>query len=207
MPCEGWLKYSDLTRLEPTAEDSMFTLPVPSRTRKGKRTCLQKDSTPLSSTLPGSQNAFFSFFFTWAGESSRSILESSSEELILLPVSPGTVKQSSPMLLLKLAVNHFHRSKKCFFDSTALVWYQRVPLIPQTLAWYQLLENDFPYYRAYCQWLVLIMQCWPVTTSTGPERVPLIPRVLVWKQLLGNYFPYYWERLSDFSYYWAYCQR
>ena len=155
MPCEGWLKHSDLIWLEPTAEDSMFTLPVPSRTRKGKRTCLQKDSTPLSSTLPGSQNAFFSFFFTWAGESSRSILESSSEELILLPVSPGTEKQASPMLL-KLAVNHFHRSRKCFFDSTGT---GMIPMrsfdstdtgmIPTPRKWFPLLPSLPPVVSTY----------------------------------------------------------
>lgn len=59
----------------------------------GKSTCLQKDRMPFSSIFPGSQKAFFSFFFTCAGESSRSILESSSDELILLPVRPGTTNK------------------------------------------------------------------------------------------------------------------
>ena len=58
---------------------------------RGKRTCLMKARTPLFSTFPGSQKAFFSFFFTSSFRSSRSILDSSSEELILLPVNPGTI--------------------------------------------------------------------------------------------------------------------
>lgn len=69
------------------ATQESVNLPV---VRKGKSTCLQNDKTPLSAMLPGSQNAFFSFFLTCAGESNRSILESSSDELILVPVKPGT---------------------------------------------------------------------------------------------------------------------
>lgn len=57
---------------------------------RGKSTCWQKDKTPLSSTFPGSQNAWFIFLFSCSSESRRSILESSSEELILLPFRPGT---------------------------------------------------------------------------------------------------------------------
>lgn len=98
--------------------------------RRGKRTYLTKERTPLFWMLPGSQKAFFSFFFTSSLESRRSIFDSwkqkqiikwrwtecwenfpskswtpitsfhdklslydltSSEELILAPVSPGTI--------------------------------------------------------------------------------------------------------------------
>ena len=49
-----------------------------------------KAKMPLSATLPGSQKAFFSFLLTSAGESIKSIFESSSEEDIFDPVRPGT---------------------------------------------------------------------------------------------------------------------
>lgn len=42
----------------------------------GKRTCLTNERTPLFSMLPGSQKAFFSFFFTSSFLSRRSILDS-----------------------------------------------------------------------------------------------------------------------------------
>ena len=63
----------------------------------GRMTCLTKESTPLSAMLPGSQKAFFNFFLTAPAESSRSIFESSSEELILPPVRPGTEGQNKVM--------------------------------------------------------------------------------------------------------------
>lgn len=44
--------------------------------RRGKTTCLTKERTPLLSMFPGSQKAFFSFFFTSPAESSRSIFDS-----------------------------------------------------------------------------------------------------------------------------------
>lgn len=53
-------------------------------------TCLTNDNRPLSSMFPGSQNAFFNFFLTAAGLSSKSIFESSSDEDILPPAKPGT---------------------------------------------------------------------------------------------------------------------
>jgi hypothetical protein len=77
----------DLTMLVVIGTDCIPSLHV-----IGYRTCLQKDNKPLSVILPGSQNAIFNFFFTWAGVSSKSILESSSDELILVPVNPGTVR-------------------------------------------------------------------------------------------------------------------
>ena len=40
--------------------------------------------------FPGSQKTFFNLLLTWAAVSSKSIFESSSEELIFDPVSPGT---------------------------------------------------------------------------------------------------------------------
>lgn len=43
---------------------------------RGKRTYLTKERTPLFWMLPGSQKAFFSFFFTSSLESSRSIFDS-----------------------------------------------------------------------------------------------------------------------------------
>ena len=45
--------------------------------------------------FPGSQKAIFNFFLTWADESNKSILEESSEELILAPANPGTTKRTS----------------------------------------------------------------------------------------------------------------
>lgn len=48
----------------------------PSPDFRGKRTCLMKERTPLFSTFPGSQKAFFSFFFTSSLRSRRSIFES-----------------------------------------------------------------------------------------------------------------------------------
>lgn len=53
-------------------------------------TYLANASSPFSVMFPGSQNAFFNFFFTAEGESNMSILLSSSEEDILPPVNPGT---------------------------------------------------------------------------------------------------------------------
>lgn len=53
-------------------------------------TCLANASKPFSVIFPGSQNAFFNFFFTVAGESNKSILLSTSEEDILPPANPGT---------------------------------------------------------------------------------------------------------------------
>ena len=64
-----------------------YLLPV---LENGNRTYLQNERTPFSAIFPGSQKAFFSFFFTWAAESIKSIFESSSDELILPPVRPGT---------------------------------------------------------------------------------------------------------------------
>lgn len=58
-----------------------------------KTTCLANASRPFSVTFPGSQNAFFNFFLTIAGESNKSILLSSSEEDILPPANPGTKDQ------------------------------------------------------------------------------------------------------------------
>lgn len=48
--------------------------------RRGKRTYLTKERTPLFWMLPGSQKAFFSFFFTSSLESSRSIFDSCSQK-------------------------------------------------------------------------------------------------------------------------------
>lgn len=56
--------------LLPTGEGS------PSPDLRGKRTCLMKERTPLFSTFPGSQKAFFNFFFTSSLRSRRSIFES-----------------------------------------------------------------------------------------------------------------------------------
>jgi len=61
----------------------------------GNITCLENAKIPLSVIFPGSQNAFFSFFFTAAGLSNRSILESSSDEDILVPVKPGTEQKAN----------------------------------------------------------------------------------------------------------------
>lgn len=57
---------------------------------KENRTCFTNDNSPLSTIFPGSQNAFFNFFFTFAALSMRSILESSSDDDILPPAKPGT---------------------------------------------------------------------------------------------------------------------
>lgn len=51
--------------------------------RRGKRTYLTKERTPLFWMLPGSQKAFFSFFFTSAFESSRSIFDSCRHKQII----------------------------------------------------------------------------------------------------------------------------
>lgn len=47
--------------------------------RRGKTTYLTKERTPLFWMLPGSQNAFFSFFFTSSLVSRRSIFDSCSQ--------------------------------------------------------------------------------------------------------------------------------
>lgn len=59
---------------------------------KENSTCLTNDNNPLSAMFPGSQNALFSFFFTLAALSIKSILESSSDDDILQPAKPGTIK-------------------------------------------------------------------------------------------------------------------
>lgn len=64
---------------------------LPSSFSNRKMAYLQKASTPLFSTLPGSQNALFNFAFTTSGSSSKSILLSASLELIFAPVKPGTM--------------------------------------------------------------------------------------------------------------------
>lgn len=48
--------------------------------RRGKRTYLTKERTPLFWMLPGSQKAFFSFFFTSSLVSRRSIFDSCSQK-------------------------------------------------------------------------------------------------------------------------------
>ena len=62
----------------------------PSFLSRGNITCLQNARTPFSVTLPSSQNAFATLRVTLAALSKRSILLSSSEELIFPPVNPGT---------------------------------------------------------------------------------------------------------------------
>lgn len=61
----------------------------------GNITCLENAKTPLSVIFPGSQNAFFSFFFTAAALSNKSILESSSDEDIFAPAKPGTAQKAN----------------------------------------------------------------------------------------------------------------
>lgn len=58
-------------------------------------TCFENAKTPLSAIFPGSQNAFLSFFFTVAALSNKSILESSSDEDIFVPVRPGTRQKTN----------------------------------------------------------------------------------------------------------------
>ena len=57
----------------------------------GMRTASTKASTPLSATLPSSQNAFLILRRTASGGSRKSILESGSEEDIFPPARPGTI--------------------------------------------------------------------------------------------------------------------
>lgn len=69
------------------------TLKASPSLNNGNKICLENAKTPLSAIFPGSQNAFFNFFFIVAALSNKSILESSSDEDIFAPAKPGTGKK------------------------------------------------------------------------------------------------------------------
>ena len=100
--------------------------------------------------FPGSQKAFFSFFFTSAAESSRSIFDScsrkracydwdaseenvhtqffftvrtSSEELILVPVSPGTIGFIRWERLAKPRVGKYWRHERLHLVHSFYEWF------------------------------------------------------------------------------------